>query len=60
MSPCDEDPTAEISESLRVLGEAEVRWVQLVSKFRARAHIPTAADEFGPLPASCVVPPYAS
>ena len=60
MSPPDEDPTAEISESLRILGEAEVRWAQLVSKFQARLHIPTAADEFDPFPPSSTVPPYAS
>ena len=60
MSPSDEDPTAEISESLRILGEAEVRWAQLVRKFQARLHVPTAMDGFNPHPPSAVVPPYAS
>ena len=60
MSPSDKDPTAEISESLRILGEAEVRWAQLVSKFHARLHGPMAADEFDPHPPSSMLPPYAS
>jgi hypothetical protein len=60
MSTPDEDLTAEISESLRILGEAEARWAQLVSKFQARLHISTAADEFEPRPPSSAVPRYAS
>ena len=60
MSPPDEEPTEEISESLRILGEAEVRWAQLVSKFHARLHIPTAANEFDPIPPSSTEQPYAS
>jgi hypothetical protein len=60
MIPPDEDPMAEISEILHILGEAEIRWAQLVSKFHARLHIPVAVDEFDPQPPSSMIPPYAS
>jgi hypothetical protein len=53
-------PMAEISESLRILGEADVRWAQLVSKFHTRLHVPAATDELNPNLPPFPEPPYAS
>jgi hypothetical protein len=60
MSSLGGEPTEEVSESLRILGEAEIRWAQLVGKFHARLHIPTAADAFDPSALSSIEPPCAS
>ena len=55
----DEERTAEISESLRVSGEAEIRWIRLVSKFRARLHIPAFAIAVEPVRQPMMEPPPA-
>ena len=42
MRPTDEEPMAEITESLQALVEAEVRWTRLVHKIHAGKPAPAA------------------
>jgi hypothetical protein len=60
MSSLDEEQMAEIAESLRVSGEAELRWSRLVSKFHRRSHLPAATDELGGVRRFVLEPPSAS
>jgi hypothetical protein len=45
MATVDEDPMAEINESLRIMGEADLRWALLVRKIAKLHPVPQAPKE---------------
>lgn len=46
MATVDEDLMAEINESLRVMGEADIRWAKLVRKIAKPKSVPQEEKEF--------------